>query len=177
MIFGWDISTSIIGVTALNKNGNFIGSAYCDLRQLHNFFLKGETATRFVKQIIKHEYLDSDINVHYVEDKLLCFAIGRSTAGTITKLASFNSLVSWFIYELDGDTIHYMHPSTVKAILKKDGLIIHKNANKKETTLKFVAEREKNFNIDHTKKGKPQVWCYDMADSYVVARSGFLKYN
>jgi hypothetical protein len=88
-------------------------------------------------------------------------------------LGAFNLLVSWFISETGG-SVSYIHPSTMKATLKHEGLVIPKGGDKKTLTLNWAMIKEPSFPIVRTKTGKPQ-YCYDMADSFGIARAGFLR--
>jgi len=170
MIYGWDISTSIIGVTTLGDNGKFVSSSYCDLRKIEGILNKGEVASKFVEAYCSQDSL----NVHYVEERLGNFMGGRSMMQVLMTLAAFNLLVSWFIKKRGG-SISYIHPSTMKSILKNEGLIIPKGANKKDLTLTWAVLKEPNFPLTKNRNDKPQPYCYDMADSFGIARAGFLR--
>jgi len=69
----------------------------------------------------------------------------------------------------------HLHLMTIKSVMKKMGLVIPKGANKKALTLEWVSLREPSFPVTLNKNGNPQPYCFDMADSYVVARTGHFK--
>ena len=172
MIFGWDISTSIVGVTALTDEGRFVTSKHVDLRKVDGVFDKANVVQEFVYSFLS-DY-NGEKRKHFVEERLSNFAMGRSMLQTLMTLASFNLLVSWFLWEM-GKDVTYIHPSTVKSIMRKDGLIVPKGGDKKKLTLDFVSKREPGFVVDLNRNDKPQPWCYDKADSYITARAGFLR--
>lgn len=175
MIYGWDISTSIIGVTVLEPTrGGYIASEYCDLRKIDSTYEKADRALQFVTEMI-NKHGESGDNDHYVEDRLGNFAFGRSMLQTLMLLAAFNMLVSWFIWSSE-PKIKHVHPTTVKSIMKSEGLIIPPKADKKKLTLEYVMKREPAFPAAYNRNGKPQPWCYDMADSYIIAKAGFRKF-
>jgi hypothetical protein len=187
MLFGWDISTAIIGFAALDDSCSFLETRYCDLRKVDGELLdKADVAFNWI-QSIANEYmqmsLEGKINLdhhcHYVEDRLSGFSGGGSNASTVMRLAAFNHSVSWMIWHWWGNpaggVIDHLHPSTVKAIMKKDGLIIPKGTDKKKLTLDFVRCREPKFPVDLNRNDKPQPWCYDTADAFVTARAGYLR--
>lgn len=182
MIFGWDVSTSIVGATAFTDDCKFIKSYHIDLRKMDaaNPIDKACAIEQWVNEIIG-EYLGSGAEVvHFVEDRLSSFSFGKTMQQTLLKLAAVNSVVSYIVFKsfkdagLPGYVVH-IHPSTVKAVMKKDGLFIPKGADKKQLTLDFVSKKEPNFPVDLNRNGNPQPWNFDRADSYIVARAGFLQ--
>lgn len=184
MIFGWDISTSIIGVTVFDQAGLYVASEYLDLRELEaNLLQKAEESEIWIKEILSRYVGDGHFN-HFVEDRLGNFAFGKSMLQTLMKLAAFNSVVSYIIYKASFHTtgmqsvsIDHIHPTTVKSLMKKEGLEIPKGGDKKALTLQYVQNRQPTFPISYNRNGKPQPWCYDMSDSYIVARAGLRKFG
>lgn len=182
MIFGWDISTSIIGVSFFTADG-YVGSDYLDLRKMDSEPIdKAEAANVWIGKFSKAAAADKQYDhVHYIEDKLSNFAAGRTMQQTLLKLAAFNATISYIIWKSFnaqglGGYIDHIHPSTVKAIMKREGLIIPKGSKeKKALTLDFVSKKEPLFPLHLNKNGNPQPYCYDMADSYIVARAGHLR--
>lgn len=178
MIVGWDISTSIIGVAIFKDDGTYFASRYLDLRKIDDLNVKADAARTFV-QGIKAELHVYGNHQHFVEERLGNFSSGRTMLQVLMKLAAFNALVSFFIWdELDssGSKISFVHPSTWKALMKKQGLIIPKGSKeKKQITLDFVKKLEPEFKIDLNRNEKSQPWMYDMADAYCIGKAGFLK--
>jgi hypothetical protein len=172
MIYGWDISTSIIGLSIFNADGTYVASQFLDLRKADfDLISKGQ----LVEEWISDEYVVNPYfhNIHYIEDSLGGFAMGRTMMQTLMKLGSFNTLVSWLIWKSSKNPkLCYIHPSTVKAIMKRAGLLVPKGADKKQLTLDFVSRVQHGFCPDLNRNGKPQPWCYDMADSYCIAKAG-----
>lgn len=187
MIFGWDISTSIIGFTALDNSGSFVESRYCDIRKEKGSLIdKGDVTDWFIKEIAA-EYGPKDSTAqpsyHFVEDKLGNFSGGRTSMQTLMKLAAFNAMVSWMIWDYyclhHGGGLEHLHTMTIKAQAAKDGLVIPKGVkgqDKKLYTLKWVIEHEKSFPTHLNKNGNFQPYCFDMADSFVIARAGYRKF-
>lgn len=176
MLFGWDISTAIIGFASFDDNGKFLSGSFCDLRKVDDFMVKADTAAVFVYEMIFSQPF-APAHVHFIEDKLSGMG-GGSNAGTIMRLGAFNAMVSWMVWQnmREADTFHHLHPSTVKAIMKKEGLVVPKGGNKKLLTLNFVRNREPTFPYVTNKNDNPQPYCYDQADAYITARAGFLKH-
>jgi len=174
MIFGWDISTSIIGATVLKDDGTYVTSSYCDLRKVEGLLIKGHVAKLFVNKFVNDNSSSLHLDEHYVEERLGNFSGGRSMIQVLMILGAFNLLVSNFIFELAHMPL-YIHPSTMKATLKKEGLIIPKGADKKALTLTWALLKAPNFPLVKNRNDKPQPFCYDMADSFGIARAGFLR--
>lgn len=185
MKFGWDVSTSVIGFAAFSSSGSFVESRYCDLRKVDTGLIsKADVALSFVKKINSDFELwrGGHFQDHFVEDRLKSFMVGRTSKETLLKLTAFNALVSWMVWRecLLGNAARgkliYLHPSTVKAAMKRFGLIIPKGSDqKKQLTLDFVRTREKGFAPDVNRNGKDQPWCYDQADAYIIAMAGMSK--
>lgn len=174
-IFGWDISTSIIGATVLKDDGTYMASSYCDLRKVEGLLIKGVAAESFVHKFVKDHSLTPHLDQHHVEERLGNFSGGRSMIQVLMILGAFNLLVSNFIFKLSSKLPLYIHPSTMKATLKKEGLIIPKGADKKALTLTWALLKAPNFPLVKNRNDKPQPFCYDMADSFGIARAGFLR--
>lgn len=183
MIFGWDISTSIVGATVLTPEGKFVESRFHDMRKKTDCSLldKVEEAEFFVREFVTNRTGAGPVT-HYIEESLGSFAGGRTMMQVLMKLASFNLAFSYMIHRecmtipgITGVGIHHIHPSTVKASMRSEGLFIPKGANKKIITLNFVQKIEPTFPVALNRNGKPQPYCFDMADSYIVARAGYLR--
>jgi len=115
----------------------------------------------------------------FIEDKLSGFSGGRTMQKTIVTLAGFNALVSYLSFTASGIEPCHIHTSTIKALMKGEGLIIPKGTkgvNKKKVTCKFVKDKFEDFPYEETRNGNPKAHCYDMADAWTVARSGYLKF-
>lgn len=183
MIIGWDISTSIVGVSVFDDDCNFVFATHIDLRKVDGMLEKAYAAEKSISSIfedIKKYTNDEHEHIyHFIEDKLSSFSAGKTMQQTLLKLAAFNAVVTFIVDKTCWEktlssTVRHIHPSTAKAVMRKDGLFIPKGADKKKLTLDFVSKREKKFVVDKNKNGNPQPWCFDRADAYIVARAGWL---
>lgn len=167
---GWDISTSIAGI-ALIESGSLVWKDHIDLRKKEHLNDKA---------ILIEEYIEKNIgpgHTHFLEDRLGNFSGGKTSMQTLMRLAAFNAMSSFIIEKKLGIRPHQIHPVTVKAILKKFGLIIPKGQNKKELTLAWVRKREPGFSVDLNRNDNVQTWAYDEADAYCIALAGEIKYR
>ena len=184
MVFGFDISTTTIGLSYFDNDGKFSYSTHVDLSKEEDMIQKMQYASRWFADFLRDISKDCWREHHYVfiEERLGNFSAGRSMLQTLMKLAAFNFAFSWEVWCQFNDyhadfTVKYIHPSTVKAIMKGNGLIIPKGSKeKKKLTLDFVAQREPTFVVDRTRTGTPKPYMFDRADAYCVALAGVSKY-
>ena len=181
MIFGWDVSTSIVGVAVFKDDGSYVASEHLDLRKVDGLNQKADAARVWIDAVLSGVVFDVS-HRHFVEERLGNFAGGRTMLQVLMKLAAFNALFSYLLWShrfRDGRAhvtyVDHLHPSTWKSLMKKEGLLIPKGGDKKAITLEFVRHVEPKFRIDLNKKNNPQPWMYDRADAYCIGRSGFLK--
>lgn len=175
MIYGWDISTSIVGLSVFKDDGTFAAVHACDLRKVEGQLAKADAFKTWLNGTAVNSEPGS---YHFIEERLGGFAGGRTSAQVLMKLGQFNAIVSYILWSHGLGThrqIIYLHPSTWKSLMKHDGLIIPKGADKKELTLQFVIRKEPEFKkfLEKNRNDKWQPWSYDMADAYCLGRSGF----
>ncbi len=177
MILGLDVSTSIVGICLLNREGEFVKIWYVDLRKEKEFSEKVERyADSFGSDFDRsYDYSKYVVDHVFIEESLSGFAAGRTSQQTIIKLAMFNGACTYQAFCETGVYPIHIHPSTVKASMKHEGLVIPKGGDKKRLTLDFV-RKAIEFPYVETRNGNPQPYCYDMADAYCVARAGYLKF-
>ena len=165
MILGLDVSTSITGVTLLNDEGEVVYNDAWDTRKYKNFFQKAEYVE---KQL---EKLPKGIKAAYIEQSLQSFRSGFSSAKTLSTLARFNGVVSWMVYRILQTEPEYIAATSAR---KQVGITVPRGTKAKEVVIKYVIDNVPNVLIEYTKHGNPRPRCYDKADSWVVARAGWL---
>lgn len=170
MILGLDVSTSITGCCLLDDDGEYEAGWAVKLSKHKDFIEK----CNILNYNLSHEM--QDVTHVFMEDKLSGFSAGRTMQQTLMKLASFHGAVRYMVAGYATFTPILIHPSTVKATMKKDGLIIPKGADKKRLTVDFVRKEIPEFPYEETRNGNPRPQCYDIADAYCVARAGYLKH-
>ncbi len=170
MILGLDISTSVTGVTILGEDGNVIHNEAIHLtsKKFDTLFKK---ADRVKNRLIELKYLYNVTKI-YIEQSLSAFRPGLSSASVILILSKFNGVVSWICYEVFGREPEYIGATTARKDL---GIKVERGQNAKEIVLKHVLDMEPSFKVEYTKAGKPIGGTYDRADSYVIAKAGFIQ--
>ena len=86
MIFGLDISSSIIGLTFLNDDGDVLLNEAWDLRKIKNIFKKAE----YVEERIADISMKISPKNIFIEQSLQSFRSGFSSASTLSLLSRFN---------------------------------------------------------------------------------------
>jgi len=163
MILGLDISTSIIGVCIL-ENDKIIYTDYVDLRKTGSFFEKARKVETTLKEV-KEKY---DVKHIFIEQALMFFRRGGSTAKTMSILQRFNGIISWMCYNIYDMEPNYVSPISARS---KCGIKVARGKKAKEVVMEhFIKSQE--FEIIYTRFGNVQKYCYDIADAIVVARAG-----
>lgn len=173
MILGLDISTSITGATVLDETGEVLYCQAWDMRN-KNKFPDLYSKAKFIKG--KLWEIDDDFGIHdvFIEQSLMAFRPGFSSAKTILTLAKFNGIVSYICQENFDAKIEYIGASTAR---KACGIKVEKGRKAKEVVLNFVLDNEDKFVIEYTKQGNPKPGSYDRSDSYIIAKAGWKNLN
>ena len=169
MFLGLDISSSITGVTVLDKDGEILLCEALDTRNPRHFPNLFEKAAFVEKRLreIKKEY---KIKKVYVEQSLQAFRPGFSSAKTILTLAKMNGIVSYVCFRIFKKEPEYIGATTAR---KLNEIKVAKGEKAKEIVLDFVLDNEDSFSIEYTKHGNPKPGSYDRADSLIIARAGY----
>ncbi len=168
MILGLDVSTSITGATILDKNGKVVYNEAWDTRKFKNFFKKVEHVKERIEQLCNSGY---GIKRVYIEQSLQSFRSGFSSAKTLSTLARFNGVVSWLVYGILQIEPEYIAATSAR---KTCGLTVPRGQKGKEVVMKYVLDNVPSVLIEYTKHGNPKPFCYDKADSWVIAHAGWL---
>lgn len=167
MICGLDISTSITGVTLLDKNGKIVYNEAWDTRKFKDFFDKA----KFIRSkitFLTEEY--EDIEEIYIEQSLQSFRSGFSSAKTLSSLSRFNGVVSWMMFHHTKIKPEYIAATSAR---KSCGIKVPKGAKAKQVVVDFLLDNEPKFMVEYTKFGNVKPECFDKADSIVIARAGY----
>ena len=175
MILGLDISTSITGLTIINDSGDVILNEAWDLRKYKNFFDKAEAVekelTCLFKKVAGHIKKAKWIDAIYIEQSLQSFRSGFSSAKTLSTLSRFNGVVSWMCYSKFRMEPQYIAATSAR---KKCGITIPRGVKAKQVVIQYIIDNVPDVSIEYTKYGNPKPQCYDMADSWVIAKAGWL---
>ena len=163
MILGLDISTSIIGVCVM-KDNKIVKTDYIDLRKIGGFLHKSKAVEDYLKANIKSQKIEHI----FIEEALMFFRRGGSTAKTMATLQRFNGIVSWLCFDVLGLEPKYITPISARS---KCGIKVPRGKKAKDVVMEHFLE-SKEFEVDYTRYGNVQKYCYDIADAVVIARAG-----
>jgi len=112
-----------------------------------------------------------------LEEPLMGFRAGMSSAATITTLMRFNGIVSYIardIFKVDPEYFASSHARKLCGIKMQRTSVA--GINGKEQVFKYMQEND----LSHVewpckKNGEPADWSRDATDSYVIARAASLK--
>ena len=134
-----------------------------------DIFEKLSRAKKEIKELRK----TYPITYVFIEESLQAFRPGFSSAKTILTLAKFNGILSWMIWEQMGIKPEYIGSTSAR---KNCGIKITKGIPAKKQVMDWMLQTQKWFKIENKKNSENiRDHFYDMADSYVIARAGFLK--
>ena len=165
MILGLDISTTCTGYCIVNNETK-------EIVDKGAFILEGELFERIDMLWKELENLLSihDIDFVNVEDFLMKFAIGRSSAFVINKLIAFNSIISFLLYG-EGLTIRRHNvKSARKRLFGMASNKMYKNAKEFVVArLKIKLGQEFYDSLPRTKRDNLAKESYDICDAVVMA--------
>ena len=169
MILGLDVSTSVTGASVINKEGKLI---FCEAWRTDKKGLSFYDKLYILKKRMKSINELFKINAIFIEEPLMGFKSGFSSAQTISKLQRFNGAVCWICKEtFRREPV----PIRASAARKQCGIKVPRGSNSKQVVLEHVLDSEEEFEISYTKNGNPVKGSYDMADSLVIARAAYLQ--
>jgi len=168
MILGLDISTSITGATVIDDKGNVVYCEAWDTRKFKDFFEKAA----YIRNKLVDTKIGFPITRIVIEQSLQMFRAGFSSAKTLTTLSKFNGAVSWMCYYLFGLKPEYVSAPSARKIC---GIKIERGKKAKQIVLQHVLDNVVGFEVQYTRSNNPKPGSYDRADSYVIARTGYLQ--
>lgn len=181
LILGLDVSTSITGVCVLDPSipHDAVGShiLYLDRIEFKKCVTIWDKADRVRESL--HELKDKfpGINSFSLEEPLLGFSKGMSSAATITTLMRFNGIVSFVGRDIFGADPTYIPAASARKLC---GVKLQKTSvagmPHKEQVFKYMCEHD----LSHVKwpltpkSGAIVGWAKDATDAYVIARAAGL---
>lgn len=165
MILGLDISTSIIGVCIYDdRKEKIVKTDHIDLRKVGGLLHKAQV----VEDYIDSNLLNQKIDYIFIEEALMFFRRGGSTAKTMSVLQRFNGIVSWLCFKGLKIEPRYVTPISARS---RCGIKVPRGKKAKDVVMEHFID-SKEFPIEYTRYGNVQKYCYDIADAIVVAKAG-----
>jgi hypothetical protein len=170
IFLGLDISTSSTGWALVREDGSPIDIGWFDIAGIEGMYLKAEAVEAGLRALPRPDGV-------FVEENVLGFSSGGSTAHVIVTLAKFNAVVSHTCWRIWG-----IQPASIPAIRARSlvGLKVPRGENVKEHVLRWASARsdEKFWPRRVIKTGKrkglevPVQGCFDAADAFLLANAG-----
>ena len=165
MILALDISTSITGITILEKDGTLVYNDAWDTRKYKNFFEKVKHVEKNINQLCSKPWRIERV---YIEQSLQSFRSGFSSAKTLSTLARFNGVVSWLVYRILQIEPQYLAATSARKLC---GIKVPRGTKAKQVVIQHILDNVPEIQIEYTKQNNVKPHCYDKADSWVIAQA------
>lgn len=166
IVLGLDISTSITGYTILD-NEKIVEIGHIDFKNANNLWEKADHAKIVIDSLVE-KYSPEKI---YIEESLMGFSSGLSSAGTLFTLAKFNALISYILYLKIGKPVEFISAAHARKTVGIK-LLQKKKCGKSHKEQAFewcISGPLVNYEFPKTKTGKWKNFVYDEVDSFVIA--------
>ena len=182
LVIGLDVSTSCTGVciidstVPLDDSGSHIRLLdKVEFKGCKTFFEKADVMQSVLSDILHRQGFKPD--VFALEEPLLGFSKGMSSAATITTLMRFNGITSWIGRQVFGVDPTYISAAHARKLC---GVKLQKTSvagmPQKEQVFKHMSEHDLKHVVWATKKsGAPIDASRDMTDAYVIARAALIQ--
>lgn len=171
IVLGLDVSTACVGLCLLHDE-QIVLLKGIEFKKCKTMFEKADVMLRLLTDW-RAEH--GDIDRLCIEEALMGFRPGLSSAKTISQLMRFNGIVSYVarnVYKKDPEYIAASHAR------KLCGIKMQKTAvagPQKEQVFKYMAEHDLTSVVwPLTKTGKVVPWSRDATDAFVIAKAGQL---
>jgi hypothetical protein len=180
LILGLDVSTSVTGVCVVDPDLDPIcgaNIAYLDRIEFKKCVTLWDKADRIKSELLLLKTRFPSVTTFALEEPLLGFSKGMSSAATITTLMRFNGIVSYIGREVFGLEPTYIPAASARKLC---GVKLQKTSvagmPHKEQVFKHMCEHD----LSHVqwpltpKSGMIVPWAKDSTDAYVIARAAGL---
>lgn len=168
---GLDVSTSCTGVAILDaKKSSIITLDRIEYKKCKTLWEKADVTACYLEKYKKDL---ENACVVALEEPLMGFRAGMSSAATITTLMRFNGIVSYISRDIFKVDPLYISSSTARKLC---GVKVQKTSvaglSGKEQVFKHMSEHDLKSIVWPTKKnGEPVEWSRDATDAYVIAKA------
>ena len=173
MILGLDVSTSKTGWCLLHIDGTLMKMGCVVSKDGSDLFDRADQLIAEIRAVLAESSSPVEI---VIEEPLLRFAKGMSSASTLLTLNRYNGMVTYACWNALG-----IRPTHLNVIFarRRLGIKKEKGDNVKEVVMKWVAEHERDYVwptrvVTRGKKSGQTIFegsCFDVADAYVMARA------
>jgi hypothetical protein len=177
IVIGLDVSTSCTGICLINQEikpddsgSHILHLDHIEFKKFKTLWEKADYTSRYLSDI-KTKFIGDYILA--VEEPLMGFQKGMSSAATITTLMRFNGITSYIARGIFGVDPSYIPAASAR---KMCGIKMQRTAiagmSGKEQVFKYMSEHDlKHVVWPKKKSGKDEEWSRDATDAYVIARA------
>jgi len=176
---GLDISTSIVGISLLDCNGDLVNLHNINLKKTKCIFDKSNKLKEEVDVLYQAYSFEKDLCI-FIEEPFQSFSKGFSSAKTLSQLNKFNGIVSYIF-----SVIFNSKPLYINVNSARKNLQIKIDKSLKDSTKEQVFSWVKNqISFDWPEKilksgpnkglVKFDESCYDMSDAFVICKAGYI---
>lgn len=176
LYLGLDVSTSVTGICLIDSSSKILEIDRIEFKGCSDFWQK---ADKVKDRLIDIRTRNVGNFCVALEEPLLGFQKGMSSAATITTLMRFNGIVSYISRDVFGVNPTYIGSAHARKLcgIKMQRTTIA-GMNGKEQVFKYMSENDlKDVNWPKKKNGKEVDWSRDATDAYVIAKASFLSIN
>jgi hypothetical protein len=183
LVLGLDVSTSITGISITDSSINPGGGANIlyldaiDFKKCKSIWEKCDLAKN---ELLSLKLKFPNISIFALEEPLLGFSKGMSSATTITTLMRFNGIISYIGREVFSIDPTYISAASARKLC---GIKLQKTSlsgmSHKDQVFKYMSENDlSHVQWPLTPKSKVVVpWAKDATDAYVISRAAGLIYK
>ncbi len=179
-VLGIDASTTTVGWSIVESDDmSLVAIGHWSLKKFESLMTKADHVVQQVNQLVlSYDKLQKTV---WIEEPVIMFTPGMSSAQTISKLVGFNAMVSYGIYRDVGDrnkfAVRHVKPGDAR---RSCGIVLTTKAksggmSQKEQTMQQLTSSSGYLSsvvFTKTKSGKHKPENFDEADAYVIARYG-----
>ncbi len=180
LVLGLDVSTSVTGVCLLDRRvqpddagSHILYLDRVDFKKCKTLWQKADLMAFELSELLRKHPGEYKVAL---EEPLMGFRTGMSSAATITTLMRFNGIVSYISREIFKIDPLYVAASSAR---KSCGIKIQRTSvvgmNGKEQVFKYMSEHDlKHVQWPTKKNGCAVDWSRDATDAYVIAKAASL---
>ena len=177
MILGLDVSTSVTGLCVIDpgippddRGSHIVHLDRIEFKKCKTLWEKADLTALELSGVLKKHPGSYSVAL---EEPLMGFRTGMSSAATITTLMRFNGIVSYISREIFKVDPEYIASSSARKLC---GIKMQKTSvagmSGKEQVFKYMSEHDlKHVKWPTKKNGQPIDSSRDMTDAYVIARA------
>jgi hypothetical protein len=174
LTLGLDVSTSKTGWCILDSSGELVKMGCVDLRDLEDLFQKSDFLMSEIRTALA-SFSNEEIEI-VIEEPLLSFSRGASSASTLLTLNRFNGMVTHACWKSLGTKPVHLNVIFARRAL---GIKRDKTRHVKEVVFEWASYSLPGYlwPTKQVTRGKNKGLtvmedvCYDMADAYVMAKA------